>query len=481
MIFGLFGKRTPPAPDLPGDSELVLQKREGYHFGPTSERGMRTTPEAQIERLYRQMWVDTRLRAKIIDIREMDHKDPRVKKIHGRMARSAIKGGLTLKNTNNRRIRRAWEAYSRRCRLMNRQKLESDARGLAMEGNLPMQWVIDDNYRVVAGIRMPSETIVPITDEGGQFQDPRRAYQQFNYSEGSPIAVFALWQLDLVRLDPANFDDRGSMGRPYLDASRGPWKKLVMTEEDLVIRRRVRAPLRIGHFLEGASPEELDAYRAQIEDDQQKITTDFFSNKKGSLQPVQGDANLDQIADVVHLLDTFFVGAPAPKGLFGYTDGLARDILADMKIDYYEEIDAMQNVLAGIYQAGFELDLLLQGINPALDDILVVFRERNTETKNQAADRALKYQAMSASRQTIWETAGLDPAEELARREEEAQSTDPYPDAGSAAPDSGAASGGSGPVVVTKHVRSAPGANPKVSITPGNQPKNESATTISNG
>ena len=36
----------------------------------------------------------------------------------------------------------------------------------------------------------------------------------------------------------------------------------------------------------------------------------YYSNKKGSVQAVQGDANLDQIADVVHLLDTFFSGAP---------------------------------------------------------------------------------------------------------------------------------------------------------------------------
>ncbi|MGR4655279.1 hypothetical protein K8R15_24385 [Escherichia coli] len=33
---------------------------------------------------------------------------------------------------------------------------------------------------------------------------------------------------------------------------------------------------------------------------------DFFLNKKGSVTSVSGDANLDQIADVSYLLDTFF-------------------------------------------------------------------------------------------------------------------------------------------------------------------------------
>lgn len=449
-----FLRRLRGAPDLPGKVEEQLQERDGFNFGRTSERGRRATPENEMEYLYRTMWVDTKLRQKILDIRDMDQKDPRVKKIHGRMARTTIKGGLRLQKTTNRRIRRAWDSYARRCRLMNRQKLESDARGLAMEGNLPMQWILDENFRVVAGIRMPSETIIPLVKGNGQFKDPRAAYQQWDYSTGGPIAQFALWQLDLVRLDPANFDDRGSMGRPYLDAARKVWRQLVMTEEDLVVRRRVRAPLRLAHSLEGASAEEVDAYEAKVTDDQQKITTDFFSNKKLTVQPIQGDTNLDQIADVVHLLDTFFAGAPAPKGLFGYAEGLARDILEDMKRDYYEEVDAIQDVLAGVYQSGFELDLLLQGINPELDDILVGFAERNTETRNQAADRALKYKSIGASNQSVWEAAGLDPAEEIKRREEEAQSTDPYP----TLPD--------------------PGGSPSVKITPGNQPKGESATNI---
>lgn len=53
---------------------------------------------------------------------------------------------------------------------------------------------------------------------------------------------------------------------------------------------------------------------------------------------LQGDANLGQIADVVHLLDTFFSGAPAPKAIFGYSEGLNRDIFEDLKQNYFDEI-----------------------------------------------------------------------------------------------------------------------------------------------
>jgi len=325
-----------------------------------------------------------------------------------------------------------------------------------MEGNLPLQWVLGPDQRIVAGIRMPSETILPNVDEGGRFKDLTAAYRQFDLTTGVEIARFALWQLTLVRLTPDNYDDNGSLGRPYLDASRGVWRKLIMTDEDLVIRRRVRAPLRLAHVLEGANPEDLEAYRAQVENEQDVITTDFYLNRKGGVTAVQGDANLDQIADVSYLLDTFFAGAPAPKGLFGYADGLARDILEDLKRDYYDELDALQDTLSFAYHLGFRLDLLLQGINPDDYDFDVVFAERRTDTPNQRADLALKYQAIGAPKKTIFESAGLDPVIIQSQLEDEAAGLDPYPESAAGSPPGG-----------------------RVAITPGNARKGESATTIS--
>ncbi|MGE0487293.1 MAG: hypothetical protein AB7Q81_24275 [Gammaproteobacteria bacterium] len=442
-----------------GDSTILLP---GEVVAGSSERGYRPTPENRTDYLYRTMWVDPAVRASIIDIRRMDRLDPRVKRIHGRTARATVKGGLKLRmTTSNRRIERQWLEFSRRLKLDRREKLESDARGFMMEGNLPMQWVLDSAPRVVAGIRMPSETIRPNVSPNGTWLDVKRAYEQYDLSTGARLAEFALWQLSLVRLTPDNFDDVGAMGRPYLDANRTIWKKLTMTEEDLVIRRRMRAPLRMAHVLEGATEDELRAYREEVERNQAEgSTNDYYLNKKGSVTPVQGDAKLNEIADVDYLLNTFFAGAPAPKGLFGYSGDLNRDILEDLKQDFYEEIDSIQDALSYVYQLGFELDLLLRGINPFEHDLQVLFAERRTETANQAADRALKYQAMGASKHTVFETAGLNADTERERLEDELDENDPYPES-----PRGAGAGGG---------------RPRVAITPGNAGKGQSQTTISN-
>ncbi|QND84672.1 Portal vertex protein [Chromobacterium vaccinii] len=438
-------KKTAAAPALPGET-----------IGPTSEAGRRATPENQLRALYRRFYVDYDLRATIQDIRQMDQADGRVKRIHARVARDVTRGGLVLLQTDPASpLRAEWDRFTRRLQLNRTEKLKSDARGLLKEGNLPMQWVLDATGNVVSAVRMPTETMRPNVGINGQFLDPRAAYTQMDLSNGVELATFPLWQLTLVRLDPENFDDMGALGRPFLDASREIWRKLRMTDTDLVIRRKHRAPLRLSHVLEGATQEELQTYQDRVEANAELIQTDFYLNKKGAVTAVQGDAALGEIQDVLYLLDSFFAGTPLPKGLMGYTDGMARDILEDLKRDYYDEVDQLQDTLAWVYEFGFRLQLLLKGINPDAEEFKVTFAERRTETATQTVDRALKLQALGLPHSMVWEEVGYNPATVEARRESDAKHYDPYPEPAAAAP--------------------------TVKVTPGNGRKGESATDIGHG
>lgn len=451
-----FGGRSTPAAQrekAPGDTQ------------PSSNRGSTVNVENWARRMYASMdLVDFELRGTILRIRYMDRVDPRVKKIHVRSARSAAKGGLRLKTASgNTRLINRWQQFQRRLHLHRREKLESDLRGFLMEGNLPLQWVLStERPQVVGAVRMPTETLIPLVDTSGRFTDPARAWRQVNPLTGEQLAEFALYQLSMGRLTPDNYDDHGSLGRPYLDSTRGVWDKLRMTEQDLVIRRRTRAPQRTHHNLPGYDREALDSYKSDNEQDQAEGNwRDYYTNTKDArVEPIAGDANLDQIADVVHLLDTFFSGAPAPKGLFGYADKLNRDILEDLKRDWYDELDSIQDLASQNYEFGFRLDLLLAGIDPDQWEFSIEFAERHAESLNQRADRALKYQALGVPNDMTWEAAGLDPAAVRRQREAEEDDRDPFPDN-----DPG---------------RPAPGTRPRVSITPGNDRKGDSGTTISN-
>lgn len=429
----------------------------------SDERGVRTTPENELKAMFQLMWVDPDLRQSILDVRQMDREDGRVKRIHSRIARDVIKGGLVMQQAEeNETIAQLWRDFGRRLQLTRVEKLKSDARGLVMEGNLPLQIVLADASAgapdILHAVRMPSETMKPNTNSAGRFIDLQRAYLQLDVMTNAERAAFPLWKLFMCRFDPDNFDDLGSLGRPFLDSNRSCWQKLKMTDEDLVIRRRVRAPLRLSHILEGASPENLEKYRAEVEKDQNEITTDYYANKKGGVTAVQGDANLDHMKDIVYLLDSFFAGTPLPKGMMGFTDNMARDILEDLKRDYYDEIDVIQDTLGYAYEAVFRFQLLLKGINPDAEDFCISFAERRTETLNQTADRALKMQAIGYPQGMLFEAMGDSAAYVRKRQEWERENVDPYPD----------------PTNIV------PIGNARVKVTPGNARKGESGTTITN-
>jgi hypothetical protein len=419
------------------------------------EQGDRLASDIALQRLFSTMWVDHERRAKVQLMRTMDQQDGRVKQIHNRLARDCIRGGLVLQ-AGSETIKREWSVFMGRLQLDQRGKLESDARGLVMEGNLPLQLVYSEGMDVVAAVRMPSDTIVPMTDMGGRFKNPAKAYEQRDVMTGATIGSWGAWQMALGRLHPDNWDDLGSMGRPFLDACAVKWRQLVMTEEDLVIRRRMRAPLRLAHVLENATPEDLKTYRQDVERGQGEITTDYYLNRKGAVTAVQGDATLGDIGDVTHLLDTFYAGSPAPKGLFGYTGNLQRDILEDLKRDYYDEVDGLQDTNASCYEVAFRMHLLFKGIDPAPGEFKLRYAQRRTETANQVADLALKHMALGIPWEQIWSTMGLDPDQVRAQLEEQAKRTDPYPLPGFAQD------------------------KPDVTVTPGNARKGESATSVSN-
>lgn len=432
-----------------------------------AERGDRLASDEAMQRLYRTMWIDTERRAMVQQMRTMDRTDGRVKQIHNRIARDCIRGGMVLQVKeldSSEVLKKEWELFKGRLQLDNREKLKSDARGLVMEGNLPLQLVVNDVREVVAAIRMPSDTINPIVDMGGRFKDAGKAYEQRDVMTSTVLASWAAWQMPMCRLDPDNYDDMGSMGRPFLDACATTWQKLVMTEEDLVIRRRMRAPLRLAHVLEGADETAMAAYRKTTENEKGDITTDFYLNRKGGVSAVQGDAGMSDMADVVHLLDTFYAGSPAPKALFGYTNGLSRDILQDLKNDYYDEVDGLQDALATGYAIAFRIHLLFKGIDPATDEFTLRFATRRTETPNQVADLALKYVALGLPDDMVYADMGLDPDYVRQKKTEQTERNDPYPPAGGGEP------------------TAKPGDKPaaKVSITPNNAPRGESATSIGN-
>lgn len=368
------------------------------------------------------------IKSKIVEIEDLDANDGQIKELHLKMARMATRGGIRfIAKTQNDKMAEIANAWIKRVKLDERETRKQHATRLLKHGNLVIQNVLSAN-RVEQLIVMPTETMRPIKDDQDQFISPIKAYVQFEYYGTNETASFAQWQISWVALDK----DAGKLyGRPLIDSERKRAKQVRMTDDDLVIRRRVRATLRLLHVLEGASEDDIKAYKNRNKDSREnplKVDSDLYSNKASSVQPIQGDANLDQIKDVQLLNQKLYAGAGTHAHHFGImSENLNRDIYEDTLADLFERIEEIQELLCDAWEKSLRLEFLLNGINADAYDWDLELVGRKVETPNQQIDRALKEQALGLPLEFIvtrtlgypWETIA-------ALRDKEIAESDPY-------------------------------------------------------
>jgi hypothetical protein len=335
-----------------------------------------------------------RSRRQIIEAcRAMYEEDPRPKAIIDRVADSAVRRGFTVSvaaiesaPTNTRQVEAAQEIIAA---LVERTTIQRQAhkylRRAFRDGDLFLQVVIDGDSQIaapqIAGLHpMPTLQMFRNSNDVDEFDDPAFAFWQSGrvtaYSDAFPppmheragVTWFTDWQIVHARYD----HDAGSRyGRPLLAPARRAYNRLRDGEKDMAIRRRTRAPMRYNHEIGTNDDGAVKAYRKNNQvalNNPLSPVQDFIGTAK--VTPIQGDAHLNDIADVLHHLDAFSVVSPIPLALIGYGRDINRDILRDQYAQYLLALDEIaewfeHQVLLPI----FELELLLNGIFP--DDLAI--------------------------------------------------------------------------------------------------------------
>ena len=107
-------------------------------------------------------------------------------------------------------------------------------------------------------------------------------------------------------------------------------------------RRKTRSGRKFVHIVEGASEPELEAYKERNRealDDPFVAIADFFTNKPGTIQAIDGDARLAEYDDVMHHVRTFWLASPIAMSLLGYGQDLNRDVLEEQKEQYDQAVE----------------------------------------------------------------------------------------------------------------------------------------------
>ncbi len=381
----------------------LLPDRGGKADATDTGLVIETSPTIWEYEMFRQEW-DRRTTLREVD--EILRSDPRAKRANRTFAATAVLKGMTVTVTS----KVSEELASKGQDVINQiirdvqlnSKLASWARLLLKDGDLFLNPVVDvATKRITAIKRLPAISMQRNDDMTGSFQDLEAAFRQIDPISLAILQDFPLWSVNHIRWDHEEGDRYGNS--QYLQI-RGYWKKLDMTEQDLVIRRRTRAiPRRfhqVGNKDNPGDTTSIKAYKVlnQLNAKTSQITTDYYGNGLTDVKNLDGDAHLDHIKDIEHLQEAYMIGTGVPLHILGYGKvGAGADIIEAQARQFNEDTQELRDLLeygdsspySGL-RFIFDFGLALQGIDPSLVDYNIGWYADNNETADERVNRVVR-------------------------------------------------------------------------------------------
>lgn len=315
--------------------------------------------------------VETDRRSIVRLAREMYELDPRVDRAIGDLARDATKGGFQLAVEEGPLSDRAQMVAEEAIKRLKLERTIDDWFRLALrDGDAFIELAVDDGREIVGATRKPTLEMHRHTDRFDEWLDPARAFwwseQAWSYAlDPGPDAIwFPAWMIVHARW---RHDGDSRYGRPLFAPAARSYKRATEGETDVAIRRKTRAGMRYVHELPDADEATVRKYK-EINAKALGSTAavvDFFTNVKGGISAIQGDANLAQIADVEHHIETMFISSPVPLALIGYGQNLNRDILEQKQEQYDRALESISDwVIDQLIDPILRVQWLLAGVWP---------------------------------------------------------------------------------------------------------------------
>ena len=381
----------------------LLPDRGGKSETTDDALTIKTSPTIWEYEMFRQEWDR---RTVLRDIEMIMKADPRIKRANRVFAATAVRKGISVTVTSTVSDKMAAKAQDVVDQVMRdaqvNAKLASWARILLKDGDLFLNPVVDTNTRRIKTIkRLPALSMQRNDDMMSTFQDLSKAFRQIDPISLAVIEDFPLWSMNHIRWDHEEGERYGNS--QYLQI-RGYWKKLNMTEEDLVVRRRTRAiPRRlhnVGTKDNAGSWPAVEEYKAKnaLNAKTSQITTDYYGNGLVDIKSLDGDAQLDHIKDVEHLQEVYMIGTSVPLHILGFGKiGAGADMIEAQKRQFMEDTQELRDLIefgdsspySGL-RFIFDFALALQGIDPKLVSYNISWFAADMEGSADRVERVIK-------------------------------------------------------------------------------------------
>jgi hypothetical protein len=358
------------------------------NFKETTQQGKMYPNRSNL--LYEQMQVEMDRMKSYNECWTMYNEDARIAAAIDTTAGSATNGSFTIQfnraaSSNEKIVEDADKIISD---IKKKTKIDEKILGIAKEllilGDVFLEVIVDFKSLEIVGLKkLPARSIERIEDDFGELL----GFVQKD-AMGTVIAEFEPWQILHMRWN--NFSGQ-RYGSSMIKAVRSAYKKLKMSEEDLVVRRRTRAGLKMHHY--GTDKEspleewEVDEYMEKNQSTPLNVRTDWFSNGKWKIDVLASDDGVSQIDDIKHLEDTLFVGLRTPKGLLGIGEDTNKATLERQEIAYIRLLNEITNAVGDQFTQVFDLGLSLKGLSPDSVEYELVWGEKSVENSNSKAER----------------------------------------------------------------------------------------------
>ena len=337
-------------------------------------------------------------RASIADCRELVLSEPRARVSTRIYAYEAVRGGVTNKvggkDAMSTRAQEIWDKHT--CKLVKPSKLYPWNWGMIVEGDLFVQMVVRMDADTPSGMelvgckRMPTVGMERLTNDADEFEDPRQAFQQIDAVTNEVVATWPEALMCHLKWDAFDGDRYGTS---ELIASRRQARILMLQENSQTVRRMTRAPQRklwnIGSQENPSTEQDVNNFKANngfVEGAQEiydpvQAATDFFSNGMTTCQVLEGDKTIAEIDDLRYTQDVYAASLPTPSALYNLNAGdINRDVLTDLHMRFLQATKRCNEALEDLINFIFDLDLLLNGIDPRMIERTLFWTKSTIET-----------------------------------------------------------------------------------------------------
>jgi hypothetical protein len=288
-------------------------------------------------------------------------------------------------------------------------KLKGWVGDLLNSGDDFFEIMVDEQSRSITRIKKLASIITRSNiNAEGNFPDGEAPYYQIHPYTQVKVKEFKLWQIVQISWD---YEDGKPYGEPIFASSRTKWDMLIKSEENVVVRRLLRATKRLLHTI--GTPDKPSTWNVVNEYKNQNrealgnpmaVYHDYFGNGPTDIKEISGDSQIGDMDDLKYLDGMIVAKTGIPMALLGggREDAVNRDVLNEQEEDYIRVLQTINDTMEYGLRKIFDFALLLNDINP--DSVVYSFKwgSKDRSDFKEKLESAVIMQSLGYDFQTIF-------------------------------------------------------------------------------